>query len=137
MESDGILKMYQRSMRMHVWYNSSTYTTVNKSRHYNPVVFICKEECVNHGTNQTGNNLRRLIQEYEGKKLRGGKGIGGKEWLTNARVYVAQNFYATRKKQLWRKNFLMEQLPTDCYHVNKSIMFQLLNKSWFSNFITI
>lgn len=77
---------------MHVWYNSSTYTTVNKSRHYNPVVFIHKEECVNHGTNQTRNNLRRLIQEYEGKKLKGGKGIGGKERLTNARVYVAQNF---------------------------------------------
>ena len=73
--------------------NSSAYAKVNETRPYGPVVFIRNGECVNHVINQMGSNLRRLVKEYKEKKLEDGKGIRGKENLTNAKFDAIENFY--------------------------------------------
>ena len=53
--------------------NSRAYATVNKSRPYGPVLFIRKEECVNHVTKRIGSNLRRLMKQYKRKTLEDGR----------------------------------------------------------------
>lgn len=85
-----------------IWYNtftgdenSSTYATVDKSRPYGPVVFIRQEEYINHLTKWVVSNLRRLVKEYDGKKLEDGKGISGKKKLTNAKIDAMQKFYGS------------------------------------------
>ena len=40
-----------------------------------------------------GSNLRRIVMEYQPKKLEDGKRIGGKRRLTNARIDTIQFFY--------------------------------------------
>ena len=40
-----------------------------------------------------GSNLRRLVKEYNGKKLVGGKGIGVKGRPMNAGTDAIENFY--------------------------------------------
>ena len=57
------------------------------------MVFIQKEEYVNHVTKQMSGNLRRLVKEFKGKKLEDGKDIGRKARLTNVRIDAMQNFY--------------------------------------------
>lgn len=67
------------------------YAMVNKSRLYGSVVFIRKEDYVNHVTNEQ--QLRRLVKEYKGKRLEDGKGTRGKGRLTNERIEARQIFY--------------------------------------------
>ena len=88
-----------------IWYNSfigdgnsSAYATVDKSIPYCPVVFIQKEECVNHATKRISNNLRRFVNEYKGKKLEDGKEIGGKRTLTNARSTLQKTFMESNSR---------------------------------------
>ena len=104
------LETYQRSVPMHnIWYNSfigdgnsSAYATVDKSIPNCPMVFIQKEECVNHATKRISSNLRRFVKEYKGEKLEDGKEIGGKRTLTNARSTLQKTFmdapFVTKKE---------------------------------------
>ena len=101
MESEGVLELYNRSVeRYGIHYNpfigdgdSSAYSTIDKQRPYGAAFFVRKEECVNHVTKRMGTNLRKLIKDLKGKKLKDGKGISGKGRLTLARVDAMQNFY--------------------------------------------
>ena len=42
------------------------YSAVYKEQPYGAMVFIQKQECVNHTTKRMGTNLRSLLREYKG-----------------------------------------------------------------------
>ena len=69
--------MYKRSIKLHnIRYrpfigdgDSSSYSLVEKSAPYGPLLDILKSECVNHVTKRMGSGLRKLLQEYKGNTL--------------------------------------------------------------------
>ena len=76
MESASVLEMYRRSERL---YNlryktfigdgdSASYSLIDKTRPYGPLVNIEKSECTNHVTKRMGSGLRSLLQTHKGTK---------------------------------------------------------------------
>ena len=74
MEAEGVLDIYKRSVENYnVQYSpfigdgdSSSYSAVDKERPYGAMLFVQKQECVNHATKRMGTNLRSLLREYKG-----------------------------------------------------------------------
>ena len=54
---------------------------------------IIKEDCVGHVQKQMGTKLRELKRTWKGRKSKDGKGIGGKQRLTGARINSYQVYY--------------------------------------------
>lgn len=77
MESDGVLTIYQRSIKKHgLRYNpyigdgdSSSYTRVAKDAPYGVLKPLTKSECYIHVTRRMGTGLRKLIKEHKGNFL--------------------------------------------------------------------
>ena len=70
--------MHERSIEMHnLRYNpfigdgdSSSFSTVEKSMPYGPLITHYKHDCVNHVTKRMGTGLRELIKQYKGSGLK-------------------------------------------------------------------
>ena len=77
MESDGVLTIYQRSIKKHgLRYNpyigdgdSSSFTRVAKAAPYGVLKPLKKSECYIHVTRRMGTGLRKLIKEHKGNFL--------------------------------------------------------------------
>lgn len=54
---------------------------------------VTKEDCVGHIQKRMGTKLREVKRTWQGRKLTDGKGIGGKQRLTNARINSYQVYY--------------------------------------------
>lgn len=102
METDGILKVFERSERERgVHYtkflddgDSSSYPTIRDAK-YGEEVVIQKLECIGHIQKRVGFRLRRLKQKSNSTKLKlsDGKGLGGKGRLTDAHIDLLQTYY--------------------------------------------
>ena len=64
MECEGVIQLYNRSEENNIRYipfigdgDSSSYSKVDSERPYGAMVFIDKQECVNHVTKRMGTNL--------------------------------------------------------------------------------
>ena len=73
MESDGVVQLYERSLKKGIRYNpfigdgdSSSYSAVEKMMPYGVLYPIRKQECVNHVTKRMGTGLRALTRDYKG-----------------------------------------------------------------------
>ena len=74
MESASVLKIYQHSERLYNIHcrpfigdgDSSSYSLIDKTRPYSPMIVIEKLECTNHVTKRMGSGLRKLLQSYKG-----------------------------------------------------------------------
>ena len=49
--------------------DSKSYSEVCKMAHYGPAVFIPKEDCITHVTEQMGTALRKLILTRKGEQI--------------------------------------------------------------------
>ena len=58
-----------------------------------PGVTISKLECIGHVQKRVGTRLRNLKNEYKEKKLEDGKGLTGKNRLTEKIINTLQNYY--------------------------------------------
>ncbi|CAC5366935.1 unnamed protein product [Mytilus coruscus] len=113
MEAQGAVILFRRSVEKHgLQYttyvgdgDSSAYGNVVDSRPYGPNVIIAKEDCVGHIQGRMGKHLRRLVDQYKGRKLEDGKHIIGKGRLTNKFMNSFQTFYgmAIRNKKASEK----------------------------------
>ncbi|CAG2231222.1 unnamed protein product [Mytilus edulis] len=101
MEAQGAVILFRRSEEKHsLQYttyvgdgDSSAYGNVVDSRPYGPNIIIAKEDCVGHIQGRMGKHLRRLDDQYKGRKLEDGKQLTGKGRLTNKLMNSFQTFY--------------------------------------------
>ncbi|CAG2244377.1 unnamed protein product [Mytilus edulis] len=101
MEAQGAVILFRRSEEKHsLQYttyvgdgDSSAYGNVVDSRPYGPNIIIAKEDCVGHIQGRMGKHLRRLVDQYKGRKLEDGKQLTGKGRLTNKLMNSFQTFY--------------------------------------------
>ena len=101
MESSAVLTLYRRSVSKHNLYydpfigdgDSASYREVCNSQVYGDIKQVGKEEDIGHVTKRMGTQLRAIVRDYKGKKLKDGKVINGKGRLTNNRINVFQNLY--------------------------------------------
>lgn len=103
METDGILKIFERSeCERGVRYSkflgdgdSSSYPTVRQAMPYGDDIVVEKLECIGHIQKRVGSRLCKLKQKCSATKLKlpDGKGLGGKGRLTDARVDLLQRYY--------------------------------------------
>ena len=101
MEAKGAVLLFERSLEKHrMQYtifvgdgDSAAYKEVVAAEPYGPDVEIIKEDCSGHIQKRMGTALRKLLQDYKGKKLEDGKGLGGRGRLTHKLVDTLQVFY--------------------------------------------
>ena len=93
MESEGILELYERSVKKYnIRCNYFIGVGDNSSYSTEICVFAEKQECVNHPTKRMGSNLQALIQDYKGEKLSIEQEISRTGCLTVVRINAIQNF---------------------------------------------
>ena len=129
MEVEGLRDIFQRSEPNYgVRYttfvgdgDSASHSTILGERPYGPDVIIEKKECVGHVQKRLGTRLRKLKSKLGTRKLKDGKGIGGKGRLTKRMIDKMQNYYGLAIRQ--NKNNL-EQMIKDAmaglYHISSS-----------------
>ena len=118
MEVEGLREIFQRSESKYgVRYttfvgdgDSASHSTISAEKPYGPDVIIEKKECVGHVQKRLGTRLRKLKSKLGGRKLKDGKGIGGKGRLTKRMIDKMQNYYGLAIRQ--NKNNL-EQMIND------------------------
>ena len=101
MESPAVMTLYKRSAKKRrLYYDTfkgdedfSTYRETSNPNVYGVSKAIGKEEDVGHVTNRMSNQLRVLVQDWNGEKLSDAKTISGKGRLSNNRINVFQNSY--------------------------------------------
>lgn len=100
MESEGVLSIFHRSQeKYNVQYtrylgdgDTKAYKKVVESKPYGEVN-IEKLECVGHVQKRLGSRLRRLRNEYKGKRLEDGKALGGQGRLSEKEIDRLQSYY--------------------------------------------
>lgn len=102
METDGILKIFERSEQERgVRYSkflgdgdSSSYPTVRQAKPYGDDIVVEKLDCIGHIQKRVGSRLRKLKQKCSASKLKlsDGKG-GGKGRLIDAWIDLRQKYY--------------------------------------------
>ena len=105
MESEGAVNIFLRSIEKYrICYStfvgdgdSSTYGDVKRACYdkYGNDYTVVKEECVGHVQKRLGNALREYKRKNKGKKLCDGKGISGKNRLTDRICDKMQNHYGS------------------------------------------
>ena len=90
--SRSIEKNNQRYTRFTGDGDTNAYKSVYDSKPY-PGINIEKIECVGHVQKRMGTRLRNLKKNLAGKKLKDGKGIGGKGRLTATQIDQIQTYY--------------------------------------------
>lgn len=101
MESEGAVKIFQRSVSSrgvkYIEYlgdgDSKGYNRVVAAKPYGENIDIVKLECVGHVHKRMGSRLRRLVQEWKGRKLEDGKGMSGSKRLTGTEIDKLQDYY--------------------------------------------
>lgn len=101
MEVEGMQRIFSRSEKKHnaqyVTYvgdgDAKTYQSIAKIQPYGPDVKVSKIECVGHIQKRMGTKLRKIKDEYRGKKLSDGKPISGKGRLTPAVIKTLTTYY--------------------------------------------
>ncbi|GFY19107.1 uncharacterized protein TNCV_3877951 [Trichonephila clavipes] len=101
MEVDGMLKIFNRSEKLHNLKYSNyigdgdtkTFNALSENKPYGDDYLIQKIECVGHVQKRMGTRLRKLILVYSKKKLSDGKTIGGKERLTDSLTDKLAHYY--------------------------------------------
>ena len=101
MEAQGAVDMWNRSAEKNsIWYvdfvgdgECSSHCDVVKVKPYRDEVIVWKVECVGHIQNRMGGRLRRTKKDMKGKKLSGGKTIGGHNRLTENLIASFQHHY--------------------------------------------
>ena len=127
MEVGGVKEMYERSVEKndlrYVSFigdgDSSTYQTISNAKPYGDDVPIVKKECVGHVQKRLGTRLRKLKSGK--KKLSDGKGIGGRNRLTDKMIDTMQNYYGLAIRQ--NKNNLegmTNDVKAGLYHLASS-----------------
>ena len=127
MEVGGVKEMYERSVEKndlrYVSFigdgDSSTYQTISNAKPYGDDVPIVKKECVGHVQKRLGTRLRKLKSGK--KKLSDGKGIRGRNRLTDKMLDTMQNYYGLAIRQ--NKNNLegmTNDVKAGLYHLASS-----------------
>ena len=107
MEVTGLNRIFNRSIKLHnlryTFYigdgDSKSFADVCKSNPY-PGHTVIKGECIGHVQKRVGTRLRKMKNDYKGKKLDDGKGIGyGKGRLTDKIMNTLQNHYGMAIRQ--------------------------------------
>lgn len=101
MESHGVLKIFERSLDSRsVRYtnylgdgDSKAFDQVCGLQVYGEGVSISKLECIGHVQKRMGSRLLKLKTDNKKKKLSDGKGLSGKNRLTNTEIKRIQNYY--------------------------------------------
>ena len=106
MEPEGAIRIFSRSVAerglRYTEYlgdgDSASYSKVKESMPYGDVI-VSKSEFIGHIQKRVGARLRRLCQQYKGKKLEDGKPLMGKNRLTNKVIHTLQNYYGIAIRQ--------------------------------------
>lgn len=101
MEVQGAVEIFSRSKKTYdVRYtqylgdgDSKGFTAVQEMKPYGPDCIISKLECLGHIQKRMGSRLRKLKNENKHVKLIDGKGLGGKNRLSNAVIDQIQTYY--------------------------------------------
>lgn len=100
MELAGAKAVFLRSLDRGVRYktylgdgDSKAFTTVANEKPYGPDFIIEKIECVGHVQKRMGSRLLRLKNKSKQIKLSDGKGLGGKNRLTDDKILSIQKYY--------------------------------------------
>lgn len=107
MEVQGMKKIFLRSEQKHgVRYinfigdgDAKTFKAVSDVKPYGLNVSITKLECVGHIQKRMGTRLRKIKEEYKGKKLSDGKLLSGKNRLTDAVINTLSKYYGNAIRQ--------------------------------------
>ncbi|XP_070536304.1 uncharacterized protein [Ptychodera flava] len=100
MEAAGASILFERSKEKHkLRYSqfigdgdSAAYQSV-KDVYASDNIIVQKEDCVGHIQKRMGTHLRKLVDKYKGGKLEDGKGLTGRNRLTNQMINAFQVFY--------------------------------------------
>ncbi|GFT19173.1 uncharacterized protein TNCV_303051 [Trichonephila clavipes] len=101
MEVDGMLKIFNRSEKLHNLKYSNyigdgdtkTFNALSENKPYGDDHLIQKIECVGHVQKRMGTRLRKLKLVYSKKNLSDGKTIGGKGRLTDSLIDKLAHYY--------------------------------------------
>ncbi|GFU76144.1 uncharacterized protein TNCV_206881 [Trichonephila clavipes] len=101
MEVDGILRIFNRSEKLHNLKYSNyigdgdtkTFNALSENKPYGDDYLIQKIECVGHVQKRMGTRLRKLKLIYSKKKFSDGKTIGGKGRLTDSLIDKLAHYY--------------------------------------------
>ncbi|XP_065055580.1 uncharacterized protein LOC135684104 [Rhopilema esculentum] len=129
MEVEGLQDIFKRSMEKYgIRYTtfigdgySSSFSTISKEKPYGADIEISKKECIGHVQKRLGTRLRKLKSSCGKKKLKDGKGIGGKGRLTEKMINKMQNYYGLAIRH--NKNNLqgmMNDIKAGLYHLASS-----------------
>ena len=88
--------------------DTESFGKVVKARPYGDLLPV-KLECVGHVQERLGTRLRKLRQNYKGKKLADGKGIMGKGRLTDKCINTLQNYFGMAIRQNTSSVYLMKK----------------------------
>ena len=75
--------------------DGSSFGRIAKLKPYGdgPEAAVVKEDCLGHIQKRMGTKLREVKRTYKGRKLADGKGIGGKQRMTNKKINDFQVYY--------------------------------------------
>lgn len=101
--------------------DSKAHLAVNEAKPYGDIK-IEKAECIGHIQKRMGARLRRLVNEWKGKKISDGKALSGKGRLTGTEIDNIQRYYglairnnchdlSSMRKAVWATYF--HKLSTD------------------------
>lgn len=100
MEVAGALQVFRNSVDRGVRYvkylgdgDSNGFKKVSDEKPYGDAVEVVKLECVNHVKKRMGTRLRELKKKFGKQKLDDGKGIGGRNRLTDKEINKLQEYY--------------------------------------------
>ena len=113
--------------------DTESFGTVVKARPYGDLL-PAKLECVGHVQKRLGTRLRKLRQNYKGRKLEDGRGIMGKGRLTDKCINTLQNYFGMAIRQNTSNVYLMKKsIGAVLYHCSdisdESVRHQFCSKS--------
>ena len=101
METVGALRIFERPLATKgLKYkdmlgdgDSAIYNTILENKPYGEDCIPNKLECISHVQKRVGSRLWKLKSANKGLKLGDGKGLAGKDRLTDSKIDVLQNYY--------------------------------------------
>ena len=136
MEADGAKQLWERSLSE----NGVRYTTMvgdGDSATYHTIkdtydgIRVVKVECVGHVQKRVGKNLRDLTKKHTKNcsPLSDGKGLGGKERLTQGVIDSMQTYYGRVIRKIVKKDIPDDQKITQMQSGIKAILYHRASSS--------